>query len=645
MRDRGAMDSRHRHRRRSSSARRASGEWRTRATVLCLLLPLIAVSCVAGPDRRSRAVEHTEPVHPLPPAPAYFHFLRGYLAELGNDSPTALDEYRAALDVDPESVVLRVQLAALQFVSGAMTQAAVTLDDVPRDQVHDAVVLTKMAKIYEGAGQPDLALALYEDAIRVKPDEGAPYFAKGVLLLNLRHAPQAEAVFTRGLAHAPQSHLGYFYRGKALEVQEKTAGAKEEYRRAISLAEHFAPAYQALAGLHEAEGDIQGAIQVYERFVSLGTPRDSNLRHDFVRLLLRHKRYTRALEVLDHMIADDPGDMNARIRRAMVHVETNDSRRAIADLTRLIRAHPSDLRVRDYLGWVYEQADDLQKAMAMYRANIEKDATFYDSHVHLGLLLYRLNRFEESTPHLIRAVALNPGNAETHLLLGLSYLRMEQFAHAQSAFAKGLDHHPTDEDLRFNLGATYDKLGRFPDVVREMEAVLALNPDHADALNYLGYSYADRGIKGEEAVALTRHAVSLKPDNGAYIDSLGWALFKVGRVAEALEVLKRAIELVNDDPVMFEHLGAIYLTQRHREKAQQAWIRSLALDPENETLIRRFREVGFGTPPHLSNRSGAPSDDQARVRRSSGPAFSGVADPGADVGRSSINRITPCGLS
>jgi len=169
-----------------------------------------------------------------------------------------------------------------------------------------------------------------------------------------------------------------------------------------------------------------------------------------------------------------------------------------------------------------------------------------------------------------------------------------------------------------------------------MEAVLTLNPNHADALNYLGYSYADRGIKGEDAVALTRRAVSLKPDNGAYVDSLGWALFKVGRVDEALRELKRAVELVNDDPVIFEHLGEIYLTQRRREKAQQAWIRSLALDPGNEKLIRRFREVGFGTPPPLSNRNRTSSDDQSRVSHYSDQVLSDARDAKAGVGQESV---------
>ncbi len=572
------------------------GGWRARAAVVVFLMPLIVASCAAVPDPQRDSVAQPDSVRSPLPAPAYFHFLRGYVSELANDVPTAIVEYHAALRVDPESVLLRVRLAAMQFLSGAMSNAVATLDQISREQVWDAVRLAQMAKIYAGAGQPDRALAFYEEAIRLDPERGELYFEKGVLLLNLKRTVQAEETFTRGIAHAPQSHLGYFYRGKALETQGKRAGAKDAYRQAITRADRFEPAYQALVKLYESDGDLQEAMQLYERFMASGTPHAQNFRNDFVRLLFQQQHYGRALKILEQIIADDPMDFNAQIRKALVHAEMQDTPRAIADLKRLVHVYPSELRVRDYLGWVYEQTDDFKDAIEAYRTNITMDATFYDSRIHLGFLLYRLKRFDEARPHLIQAAALNPGNAETHLLLGLSYLQAEQFEQARAAFEAGLAHHPNDEDLRFNLGATYDKLNRFPDVVRAMEAVLVSNPDHADALNYLGYSYADRGINGEEAVHLTQRAVTLKPDNGSYVDSLGWALFKVGRVAEALREIKRAAELVNDDPVIFEHLGEIYLTQDHHEEAQAAWRRSLTLDPKNEKLIKRFREVGFGNP-------------------------------------------------
>ncbi len=594
------------------------GGWRERVLVMFLLVPLVAVSCAAVPEPESDTGVQPEFVSPLLPAQAYYHFLRGYLAELAHDVPKAVFEYRAALQFDPKSAFLRVRLAALQFLSGNMQRAVATLDHIQPARVKDAAVLVEMAKIYAGGGQFDRALGLYDEAIHMNPECGETYFDKGVLLLNLKRPEQAEAVFGQGIAHAPESHFGYFYRGKALEAQGKGPEAKEAYRQAIKRADRFEPAYQALLNLYESDWDLQEAIQLYQQFVSSVTSRDQTFRKDFVRLLVKQKDYERALAILDQMIADDPQNVKVQIQRALVYVEIKDHLRAITELKRIVQAHPSELRVRDYLGWLYEQINDVEGAIEAYRTNIDMDSTFYDSHLHLGFLLYRLTRHDEAALHLARAAGLKPGNPETHLLLGLSYLQAEKFEQASSAFEKGLEYHPSDENLRFNLGAAYDKLDRFPDVIREMEAVLALNPDHTDALNYLGYSYADRGINGEEAVELTRRAVALKPDNGAYVDSLGWALFKVGRVAEALREIKRAAELVKDDPVIFEHLGEIYLTQEHQEAAKAAWLRALELDPHNEKLIKRFREVGFGNPPHLQ---GQPLKDDAQVSQYADPVM------------------------
>lgn len=611
-------------RRRSGGAGLLPGGWQERVLVMFLLVPLVVVSCAAVPESEPDIVIQPESV--LLPAPAYYHFLQGYLAELANDVPKAVSEYQSALQFDPKSAFLRVRLAALKFLSGNMQKALSTLDHIQPAEVRDAAVFVEMARIYAGGGQFDRALELYEEAIRLNPERGETYFDKGVLLLNLKRPGLAEAVFVEGIAHAPESHFGYFYQGKALEAQGKGAEAKNAYRQAIDRAERFEPAYQALLKLYESDGDLQEAIQLYQQFIASVTPRDKTFRKDFVRLLVKQKDYEQALDILEQMIVDDPQDMKVPVQRALVYVEMKEPHRAIAELEPIVRTHPSELRVRDYLGWLYEQIDDDDGALDAYRTNIEMDSTFYDSRIHLGILLYRLTRYDEAALHLTHGIGLKPGNPDMHLLLGLSYLQAEKFERATSAFEKGLEYHPDDETLRFNLGAAYDKLDRFPDVVREMEAVLALNPDHTDALNYLGYSYADRGINIEKAVELTRRAVALKPDNGAYVDSLGWALFKVGRVAEALREIQRAAELVNDDPVIYEHLGEIYLIQEHQDAAKAAWIRALELDPRNEKLLKRFRDVGFGNPPHLQ---GEPLEDDAQVSQYADPVMSGSPVPRA----------------
>jgi tetratricopeptide (TPR) repeat protein len=122
-------------------------------------------------------------------------------------------------------------------------------------------------------------------------------------------------------------------------------------------------------------------------------------------------------------------------------------------------------------------------------------------------LFYRQKRYQDAIPHFSTVAMLNPKQADSHILLGLTHLQAEHYDKAAEAFEMGILHNPGNADLYFNLGTAYDKLNRFDDMVRAMEKTLQLDASHADALNYLGYSYADRGIKIEEALSLTKRAV------------------------------------------------------------------------------------------------------------------------------------------
>ena len=581
-----------------------------RLLFMFLIISLVVVSCAAVPDTTVTNAEKGGPANvPLPPQ-AYYHFMQGYMAEIANDSQRALQEYELGLQFDPDSPFLITRIARLHFLSGKMREAVAMLDRLQVDQIDDVSVLSQMATILAGAGQPERSLNLYDRVIQQDPEAGDNYFAKGVLLLNLQRLDQAQRMFEEGLQRSPQSHAGYFYLGKIFHKQGRTEEAKKQYREAITRAPSFDPAYQAYVELLEADHDLAAAIEVYDKYLGTVNPHKKKFRQELLRLLLLQKSYDRALEELEFMLENDPNDIQAKVRRALVYAEMKETQRAIEELKALVQTHPTEYRVRDYLGLLYEQSKQNQKAIEAYQTNINLEPTFFDSRIHMGFLLYRLKRYDEAIPHLQSAVNLNPGNPESHLLLGLTQLQSKLPQAARTTFERGLEYHPKHVDLRFNLGTAYDKLGRFPDVVRELETVLELDPQHADALNYLGYSYADRGVNVEQALELTRRAVALKPDNGYYVDSLGWALFKVGRLQDALKEILRAAELVKDDPVIFEHLGEIYLIQNDRARAKESWIRSIQLDPANHKLAERFRDAGFGEPPVVE---GVPTSGKSQV--------------------------------
>ena len=536
------------------------------------------------------------PAQRPPDAAASYHFMLGYQAELRQDVDRAIQEYQAALKADPSSQSVKARLAGLYFSLGDMSNAVRYAEQAAEGLGQDGQMLTQMAGILASAGQGERAINLLDRAIALDPTSGDPYFTKGLLLLNLKRQPEAEQTIRAGLARAPDSAAGHYHLGRILLDAGKGEEAAASLERAIAVNASFEPAYLALASIYESRQAQDRAIAVLRKYLQTVNPRNRGIRHQLVRVYIATKDYQGARNELNDLLAEDPSDLDAQLRLALLYGEEKEYPKAIDQLTHILKARPTELKIRDYLGYLYEESKDTKKAIETYTFNIQLEPSYFEGHLHLGMLYYRLKQFPEAVTHLTQALTINAKQPEAHIVLGLTYLQQDQFEEAAKVLEEGTKQNPKSADLYFNLGTVYDKLNRFDDVVRVMETAIGLDPHHADALNYLGYSYAERGVKIDQALSLTKRAVALKPSNGYYVDSLAWAMFKSGMFTEALTEMKRAVALAGDDPVLYEHLGDIYAKQRNLSDAREAWLHALELDPSNNKLMDRFRELGMGDP-------------------------------------------------
>ena len=585
-------------------SRKAFPLWLSRIRNCVLGIPLLIVSCGTAPQLGLHEQDTSSTIHENIHPQAYYHFLRGSLAELNNDGAKALEGYQAGLTFDPDSIFLKFRIAKLHFAMAQMTAAVEMAKQIPIEEVADLTMFLDLGKIFSGAGERDKALEVWSEGERKFPSEPRLYLSHGTQLLTDKNFQQAEVVFRNLLEHVTDSAEAHYYLGIiALEKNAKLEAAGH-LEQAIDLNSSFERAYVKLVALLEETGESEQAIELLETFLKDENPHHREFRLHLVRLYAAQKRPDQAIGHLDYLLNQNPGDLHAQVRKAQIFGEQGNYSGAIEELKVVLRDRPNELRVRDFLGLLYEEMKDYDLAIQAYRTNVQIDPTFFDSILHLGFVSYRLKRNEEALSYLDQAVKLSPTRPEPYLLLGLTYFQMKEYQQAKARLEEGIAQDPSNAELHFNLGTAYDKLDRFDEVVKAMEQALELDPEHADALNYLGYSYADRGINIEEAVELTQRAVAIKPHNGYYVDSLAWALFKVGRTDEALEMMQRAVALVSDDPVIYEHLGEIFLLQEEHEKAREAWIHSLQLDSTNEVLKQRFRDTGFGEPvPTLSQQS------------------------------------------
>jgi tetratricopeptide (TPR) repeat protein len=144
----------------------------------------------------------------------------------------------------------------------------------------------------------------------------------------------------------------------------------------------------------------------------------------------------------------------------------------------------------------------------------------------------------------------------------------------------------------FSLGAAQERAGAHDQAEVSFRRLLEVAPDHAPTLNYLGYMWADRGENLKEALHMLHRAVALEPENGAYVDSLGWVYFRLGEFQEARLHMEWAVRLVPDDPTIFEHLGDIYVRLEEREQARKSYRQALDLGAdEAEELRNKLRSL------------------------------------------------------
>ncbi|MBU2228533.1 MAG: tetratricopeptide repeat protein, partial [Proteobacteria bacterium] len=175
--------------------------------------------------------------------------------------------------------------------------------------------------------------------------------------------------------------------------------------------------------------------------------------------------------------------------------------------------------------------------------------------------------------------------------LAALYEEQKSFLTAEEIIREGLKNNPASVDLQYSLGVLFEKTDRFDESIAAMREVLRVEPDHADALNFIGYLYADRGINLDEAEQMIHKALDLKPGNGYIIDSLGWVSFRKDRLQEAIRYLREAAEILPEDAAILEHLGDVYVRTGEIQEAVETYRRAIRFNPQNETLKKKLEDL------------------------------------------------------
>lgn len=569
-------------------------------TLLRRLLPGLALLLLAGCQAASAPLQIREPqLGPMPArgAPlavtetgwadgrAYSAYMRGLESLREGDIARATDWFGEVIARDPTAVAPRLRLAALALLQGQREAAAQLLGGVDldpeqlappllevylnwavqsaerervetalraavRQEVLNPALLLQWVSREEARTSPGVLLAFIHELQAEDPDLPVLRCIEGHLQVRLGRYRTAVDALEECLGAYPEWLPGMLERGIVSELLDRPDEARLWYRRVLALEPGQSLAIWRLRGLDE------------------GVPH-AEMREQLAGLLAEVRVET-ALQLATQALRD--GDALA-------------ARTALAALEPAERERP---RVQVLLGVALELEGDLDSSFAAFEQAMTAPEGLVRRIAAMQwvrlLRLYRHDSWEAQVRHRYSeqpdpelAVALGLGLADDDIEQGRAFLR-----EARTRW-------PGHAELVYRLGILHERQGDRAAALDKMEETIRVDPDHADALNFLGYSLAEVGRDLERAEQLIRRAVELKPQAGYILDSLGWVLFQQGRAEEALPWLEEALALEGEDPVILEHIGDARAVLGRDEAAREAYRQALEIVDDEETA-RRLRE-------------------------------------------------------
>lgn len=550
--------------------------------------------------RLNKAAQQVETAYQL--APNEPDVLRVYAEtqlKMASQEPGSLDAAREALEklrrIDPEDVESMVSLGQIYLSEQSPERAAEVFQAVLDQTSGNRMVYRLLVDALVRSGQIDRAVAILGEALELDPlftrarivlsemlgEQGNHQAAVDVLsaapelaaqdpelqrrlALELHRTGDFEGALQaidRVLAAEPGDYASLYLKTVILTVEGDNEEATRLAKRLMALHPDNLDVVVLLAELLERQGRWQEADDELRRMEQqLRVARENQAAGQAlvqrVVILSRAGAWQQVVEALEPHLPEleDAGQIDLIFLYVDAQVHLGERGKALAILGRLQTDSPAGRSAIAKQAEILFRFEDDAQARQQIDALLATDS--FEDMVRAAEVYQRLERYDEAIPILERALQLEPDSTQ----------------------------------IMFWLGASYERTGREPDAETLLEGLLDIDPNFAPALNYLGYMWADQGENLDQALRLVRQAVALEPDNGAYIDSLGWAHYQLGQYDEARGYLERAAKIVGDDAIVFEHLGDLYRALDEVQDAREAYERSLDLDGENASQVRQKLE-------------------------------------------------------
>ena len=557
---------------RKQRLKRWSAPWRAAAVSLVL----VAGGC-APPGSASEAADNAALTVENPLG----SYLAARHAQQVRDYARAAEFMSRALAEDPGNFDLLRRTFVLRVSEGHVADAAPLAQRIVQLD-HDAG-LAEIVLLLQEIKAGDFPAAAQR--ARTLPGEGAQKLAAPLLLAWCemalkRPAPALQALdgldAVRGLQTLKDMHAGLL-----ADYADRLDEASGYYKKAVEDQARLSWRSVELAGnFYERHQRSEEARRLYERFGG-----DDHGGASFAEAEARIAKG----EVPTRIVAsprDGLAEAMFDLASALDQRETLDAALVYARLALDLR--PDFPLAQLLVAEIYEDQRHTAEALALYRAIDPKSPLGWTARIRAVAALDALDRTDEAVAELKRMAEERPSDPDPLVELGDIMRGRNRFAEAvpayDAAIARVGDLKPQHWRLLYSRAAALERSGQWARAEVDLKRALELEPEQPLVLNYLGYSWIDRGENLEEGLRMVKRAVELRPNDGYIVDSLGWAYYRLGDFGNAAQYLEKAIELLPEDPTVNDHLGDAYWQEGRVVEARYQWQRALQFKPEADLV-------------------------------------------------------------
>lgn len=526
---------------------------------------------------------------------SYFYFLWGKTSEGKGQYDEALDAYEKAVVCDGGADYVIRNLTVLLLRMNRKQQALDWVDKLLHANPEDQKVKLFQADLYGSMGEDVMAIASYEALLAQQPQDPELLLKLGKQYLNALDYLKARDRFEQLVAVEPDSFMGQYYLARTYREMKFEQKALAAYQKALAL--NWSPPLAAEAAeFYEAQKLFDEAIGIYQKLMA-DEDTSEEAANRLVRIYLSQNQPDKALAVLQDLRGNAIDSQRVDFTIGRIFMDQHKYGEAIAIFKGMLAREPGLDLARSLLAMALFESGDHDQAKAILLA-VKKEDKGYDDALSLLIKMYAEEKeFSKAIALVNKAIKDTKGdNHKYYFALASLYEEQGKLAETEKVLVDAIQHFPKSENGYFTYGMFLERHGRLDEAMVQMEKVLVVKPNDPLALNYIGYSWADRGINLPQALEYIQKAVSQRPDDGFILDSLGWVYFRMGELEQAVEALEKAIALESLDPTIHEHLGDVYLAFHKPQKALDNYNKSLALSDKDADKTRVTAKIGAIKP-------------------------------------------------